>query len=1141
MKNPLLDLDFLKELDRTNLKEVYAEILALNLNGEVLESIEGYVTTGNINVDGTSSVRRTCSLTLVANELNIHEYYWGLHTKFKLSIGVKNDINPEYPDIIWFKQGEFVITSFSTTQGTSNYTINIQGKDKMVLLNGELGGTIPSLTWDFGTVQSVNAYGDIIKERVLIKDIIIGAVHQFAKEPLYKIIVNDLEDIGLELLEYRGKDPMYILMNEQTHEFHNMTLDGDMEYSDGDKPIKLSEIPIYNPLFNLEQQGVVIDHTVIIDEKGTPLSVAKIEYGMTAGYRETDLVFAGDLIMQVGQSITMMLDKIIGMLGDFEYFFDLDGNFIFQRKPTYINLSWNNIINNLEEKYVENSAFTSAFSYSFEDGVQVISYSNNPNFANLRNDFTVWGARKGVGGASIPIHMRFAIDNKPFLFVNSEKAYYTSLSLEELQDFMNDYYGEKKFFYVKKKNPKGLSEDWWDIFDWAEYYKQCTGEYPDDKIGTYCTSGGIQFTEDELHNMFPRGSKSDSYFTREPVYIFDVEADGTLGYTGHGTYCSHSYTSYFINTLQRRGATAYIYKPVMPIDIIESAQDIFNADEINTDLDWREIIYQMALDYNKHHLEEDYYVNLSNNNYGLYTHGKTGYEQYYVDMEGFWRTIYCPPAEVQDLFEPAYPTKKTYLENCKEYYYNVPNYMTNKEEPYHSGVEYYSYQYSPEKDTNIMTKTPVTKVEYLEAQASPDPMPFYWVNPQEPNIKRSCWIVEPYRESGLGYYDANGNLILSEITYPMYSKDPSKYYYQKGNEYLPCANIEIYASNKSYFIYNLQEAKYEMVKNLTKSQYEANPSLYFYRDYTYTQCKTGDVFSEGTDYYRKTYNRTTDVEYYARVTVMTEEIFLNNPPMYYTRSEEFHYVNCVEVIHQYNPSIKYAKRLEEEDGPVYKEIAFKNEQDYQLAAAAGFIYYNLKIVECCEHPVDYDSLPELFLLGTSKYTETGWIKDLYTNPENLNFWFDFLDEESELQKYGNHIIGNRPKAINDTQVKSIYFRETPTVIFVDGELWDTTIRTRLGYTYLKLPKSMESLFSISSQGKSAKSVVDQFVYQYAQNAENINMTVLPMYYLEPNTRVFIRNDESGINGEYLINRFTLTLGSSGNMSVTASKAIDRLF
>ena len=121
MNNPLLDTDFLKELDRIRLKEIYAEIFALNSNEEIIESIEGYITQGNINIDGESSVRRTCNLTLVANELNIHEYYWGLHTKFKLRIGIKNEINSKYPDIIWFKQGVFIISNFTTSSCSASH------------------------------------------------------------------------------------------------------------------------------------------------------------------------------------------------------------------------------------------------------------------------------------------------------------------------------------------------------------------------------------------------------------------------------------------------------------------------------------------------------------------------------------------------------------------------------------------------------------------------------------------------------------------------------------------------------------------------------------------------------------------------------------------------------------------------------------------------------------------------------------------------------------------------------------------------------------------------------------------------------------------------------------------------------------
>ena len=39
--------------------------------------------------------------------------------------------------------------------------------------------------------------------------------------------------------------------------------------------------------------------------------------------------------------------------------------------------------------------------------------------------------------------------------------------------------------------------------------------------------------------------------------------------------------------------------------------------------------------------------------------------------------------------------------------------------------------------------------------------------------------------------------------------------------------------------------------------------------------------------------------------------------------------------------------------------------------------------------------------------------------------------EKEISKYAVPTIGNRPKLMNDNNVKSIYFRETPTVIFIN--------------------------------------------------------------------------------------------------------------
>ena len=80
----LMDKDFLKKLDEYNEREVYVKIISLDFAENPRSEIQGYTTGGSINVNGTSSVRRTCSLTMVTKNAMINEIDWALETKFKL-------------------------------------------------------------------------------------------------------------------------------------------------------------------------------------------------------------------------------------------------------------------------------------------------------------------------------------------------------------------------------------------------------------------------------------------------------------------------------------------------------------------------------------------------------------------------------------------------------------------------------------------------------------------------------------------------------------------------------------------------------------------------------------------------------------------------------------------------------------------------------------------------------------------------------------------------------------------------------------------------------------------------------------------------------------------------------------------------
>jgi hypothetical protein len=103
MTNALRNKEFLDSLFAVQNREIFARITALTFDETPIEHIEGKAIDGTINIDGSSAVRRTCNLTLIAENINIHDFYWGLKNKFKLEVGLKNEINPYYPDIIWFK------------------------------------------------------------------------------------------------------------------------------------------------------------------------------------------------------------------------------------------------------------------------------------------------------------------------------------------------------------------------------------------------------------------------------------------------------------------------------------------------------------------------------------------------------------------------------------------------------------------------------------------------------------------------------------------------------------------------------------------------------------------------------------------------------------------------------------------------------------------------------------------------------------------------------------------------------------------------------------------------------------------------------------------------------------------------------
>ena len=865
----LLDRDFLKKLDEYRNKEIYVKLVSLNWDENPIAEIQGNVQSGSINIDGSSSVRRTCNLTLVTNTIQIDEVAWSLRTKFYVYLGVKNDIDNKYEDIIWFPQGMYVITSFNASLNGQGYQISISGKDKMCLINGDVGGALFA-AHEFSIIYTTHADGTITKDYIPVYEIIKEALHTYAQEPYKNIVINDLNSCGVELLDYIGTDINMYIYNQRDGDDGVETAQIDFGTQNNllascfDDWIEQHGGTSYNlPPFSSAQYSQLtpgVYYTLLKRIQPTDVST-------TAGYRATDITYTGELTVAVGGTITEMLDKIVKMLGEFEYFYDINGRFIFQRKRIYFNSTWTNAVIDEDQTYYDGAAMSTSSTYDFTSGYLIESFQNKPQLNAIKNDFSIWGKITGVNNTKLPIHLRYAIDHKPRIYYSllEGKAYYSNL--------MNNV-------------------------------------------------------------LLPNGEKA------------------TVG-----------------------------------------------------QYDWRELIYQMARD------------NLAAQSkiYGLQASLST--------------LNSLRQAELNYAANPS-ATNQTLLtdwQNHAMYHYDYQR----LDSVYYA--QYYRYDLTKKK-----FKLLTSRGEFESCKQAGDFL--YGPDRSKRKLQLSAAQIEEMN-TALGY------------------------------DYMLAAGYVITA-NRNYELENEMLDQFAAENYLTIAQSELDAWQ--------------DTFNTGYD------------AYYADMLAFWPQLYRTS--------------QTVKVIYNDDGTVNTdsSGNLEQTDDTV---------ENYAEWVANG--YWN----------PDYVS-------WDSKTDTISFIE-----PESLFFWLDFCDQDGtnpELYQYAVDVIGRRAKAVNDESVKCIYIRETPGILFTSSEWVSVAGEENLGYTRIAVAPPVSDYFRISSQGKSAKEELDSMLYNATYFNEQVSFSSIPIYYLEPNTRITVRDEQSGIQGEYLIKSLSLQLQHDGMMSVTATRAVDRI-
>ena len=171
-------------------------------------------------------------------------------------------------------------------------------------------------------------------------------------------------------------------------------------------------------------------------------------------------------------------------------------------------------------------------------------------------------------------------------------------------------------------------------------------------------------------------------------------------------------------------------------------------------------------------------------------------------------------------------------------------------------------------------------------------------------------------------------------------------------------------------------------------------------------------------------------------------------------------------------------------------------------------------------------------------------KEVIKTPSDIDYFLDFIDSGAEISKFSISNIGRRSQIITDSKVNCVFEPDIPDFILIEKGKEDTDTKRKecetKGQNYVQMDSSIFNLLTTGGSKNSAYNYVRELLYQYTSYNESISIQSVPIYYLEPNTRITVQDKESNIFGDYMISNISIPLDINSTMSISATRALERI-
>lgn len=166
--------------------------------------------------------------------------------------------------------------------------------------------------------------------------------------------------------------------------------------------------------------------------------------------------------------------------------------------------------------------------------------------------------------------------------------------------------------------------------------------------------------------------------------------------------------------------------------------------------------------------------------------------------------------------------------------------------------------------------------------------------------------------------------------------------------------------------------------------------------------------------------------------------------------------------------------------------------------------------------------------------------------DSLLYWFDIIDSRSiagDIGQFGVETIGRRTKVIPDDQVNCLFTSYMPERDLYTEDQW--IFGEYKDGKFVQYDKDSEegkkaidainSKIGLGITRIPAEDYIRASLHQYLSYNENITINAVPIYHLDVNQLIYVENNESDIQGNYIIDSISYPLNFDGLMTINARK------